>query len=73
MSYVRSAIDILQVSTGVLSLFSNLSATAVVGITAWFVCLLRPPKDNIQFNSHSQATSASTARRFHRRWFNESD
>ncbi|KAJ7713466.1 hypothetical protein B0H14DRAFT_670569 [Mycena olivaceomarginata] len=35
MSYVKSAIDILQVSTGVLSLFSNLSATAVVGITAW--------------------------------------
>jgi len=33
-NFLRPAIDILQISTGVLSLVSNLSATAVVGITA---------------------------------------
>ncbi|KAF7357734.1 hypothetical protein MVEN_00819300 [Mycena venus] len=35
LGYLKSTIDVLQVSTGMFSLISNLSATAVVGITAW--------------------------------------
>ncbi|KAJ6498898.1 hypothetical protein C8R45DRAFT_97506 [Mycena sanguinolenta] len=34
-SSIGTIIDILQVSTGMLTLFSNLSATTVVGLTAW--------------------------------------
>ncbi|KAJ7267546.1 hypothetical protein B0H12DRAFT_1097607 [Mycena haematopus] len=33
--YIKPAIDFLQVSTGMLTLLVNLSATAIVGLTAW--------------------------------------